>query len=151
MEDSASEDVLTVYEAFKLVQNALKYGAFGSLKDAVDFIEMIDSYDEMYEGDRSFIESFFMDITDVYADAEAFVTDKENNIQNNNTQNNNTQSNNTQDNNTEKTTDSTETKTITSPKTGDDSNVWMCLVLVIVCGGMICGIIAKEQKRRTVK
>ena len=35
-------------------------------------------------------------------------------------------------------------------KTGDDSNVWMYL-LVVVCGGMICGIIAKERKRRAVK
>lgn len=126
---------------------------------ATALIEMMDSYDEMYEGDRSLIESFFMGITDVYADAEALVADEENNTENNNTENNDTQNNNTQNNNvqdnstgksTDKTAGSTETKTVAALKTGDDSNVWMYL-LVVVCGGMICGIIAKERKRRAVK
>ena len=229
--DMPSEDVLTVYEAFILVQNALESGWFEELEVAVDgfydvidtfndlneealeelavlleaedgetvyslilsdwidanvvvsvgevynayaedpnketataLIEMMDSYDEMYEGDRSLIESFFMGITDVYADAEALVADEENNTENNNTENNNTENNDTQNNNTQnnnvqdnstgkstdKTAGSTETKTVAALKTGDDSNVWMYL-LVVVCGGMICGIIAKERKRRAVK
>ena len=64
-------EVATVYDAY--IEDA-------NTETATAFIEKIDSYDEMYEGDRTLIDSFFFDISEVYDDAKSLLNENGNSV-----------------------------------------------------------------------
>lgn len=115
------------------------YTANPNKETAEAFVELMEAYDESYE-DRSLLKQFMPDFDEVYA--EALLAGKT-------TPNEETKNTDTKNTDTTKTTaTTTTTNTSSSTKavnTADNNNIWMWLVLTVMCGSMICGTVVKRK------
>ena len=106
-------------DANVVLEVAAVYNAYAeeaNVDTATAFVEMIDSYDEMYEGDRTLIESFFLDISEAYDEAKALLSGDED------TDNNDNQDNeDTSDNDNQNDADGSDTETEDENKVSDDN------------------------------
>ena len=95
-----------------------------SVENAKAFVEYIDSFDEMYEGDRSLLENFYFGISDSYEEAVELLASSE-------------------AEEAEGTAEETEDNSEVAPKTGDVSTVIPMMVLF----ASVAIVVAVQKKR----